>query len=156
MAKDKKGKDLIAYCGLYCGECPGHQGIIAYLSRDLRKELRKAKVEKIAETLATASPFKEFKYYKETYDLLGALVKFRCKRVCKNGGGPPFCKIRKCCQKKDIDGCWRCELFTTCEKLDFLKSGHGDAHIKNLRILKRKGEKEFLQGKKHWYSAIKQ
>ena len=111
----------IAYCGLYCRECPGHQGIIADLARDLRKELRKAKVEKIAETLATASPFKEFKYYSETYDLLGALVKFRCKRVCKEGGGPPFCKIRKYCQKKEIDGSWKCEIFTTCKKLDFLR-----------------------------------
>ena len=64
------------------------------------------------------------------------MVKFRCKRVCKEGGGPPFCKIRKRRQKKEIDGCWQCELFTTCEKLDFLKPGHGDTHIKNLRILK--------------------
>jgi len=156
MMPSKNGKESIAYCGLYCGDCPGHQGIIADLSRDLRKEFRKAKVEKIAETLATASPFKEFKYYKETYDLLGAFVKFRCKRVCKKGGGPPYCKIRKCCQDKEIDGCWQCELFTTCEKLDFLKSGHGDAHIKNLRILKRKRATEFLQGKKHWYSAIRE
>jgi len=155
MAKNS-GKDLIAYCGLYCGECPGHQGIIADMSRDLRKELRSAHVDKIAATLATVPAFKEFKYYKETYDLLGAFVKFRCKRVCKEGGGPPFCKIRKCCQKKDIDGCWQCKIFTTCEKLDFLKSGHGDAHIKNLRILKRKGTTEFIQGKKHWYSAIRE
>jgi hypothetical protein len=155
MAKNTE-KDFIAYCGLYCRECPGHQGIIADLARDLRKELRKAKVEKIAETLATAPQFKEFKHYQETYDLLGAFVKFRCTRICKKGGGPPFCKIRKCCQEKEIDGCWQCDLFTTCEKLDFLKSGHGDAHIKNLRILKRKGVKEFLQGKKHWYSSIKQ
>jgi hypothetical protein len=155
MASVSKATSLIAYCGLYCGEFPGHQGIIADLSRDLRKELRKARVDKIAEALATNSPFKEFQYYKETYDLLGALVKFRCKKACKEGGGPPFCKIRKCCQKKELDGCWQCEIFATCEKLDFLKPGHGDAHIKNLRILKRKGRAEFIQGKKHWYSAIK-
>jgi hypothetical protein len=156
MAAKSKGQDFIAYCGLYCGECPGHEGTIADLSRDLRKELRKVRMDKMSEALAAASPFKEFKYYRETYDLLGTFVKFRCKKTCKKGGGPTFCKIRKCCLKKGIDGCWQCEIFTTCDKLDFLKSGHGDAHIKNLRILKRKGTKEFLQGKKHWYSTIKQ
>jgi hypothetical protein len=156
MAAKSKGKDFIAYCGLYCGECPGHQGRIADLARDLRKELRSAHVDKIAATLANVPTFKEFKYYKETYDLLGALVKFRCKKICREGGGPSFCKIRICCKEKEIDGCWQCDLFTTCDKLDFLKSGHGNAHIKNLKILKRKGVKEFLQGKKHWYSSIKQ
>jgi hypothetical protein len=109
MGGKNKKNDFIAYCGLYCGECPGHQGIIADLSRDLRKELRKVRMDKMAEALATASPFKEFKYYRETYDLLGTFVKFRCKRTCRQGGGPSFCKIRKCCQKKEIDDCWQCE-----------------------------------------------
>jgi hypothetical protein len=71
--------------------------------------------------------------------------------ACKGGGDPPFCKMRKCCQKKSIEGCWECGEFETCEKLDFLKANHGDAHIKNLRIIKKKGIDEFLKGKKHWY-----
>ena len=30
-------KELVAYCGLYCGDCFGYQGKIAELSKDLRK-----------------------------------------------------------------------------------------------------------------------
>jgi len=85
--------------------------------------------------------------------VLGAMVKLRCHKACKGDGGPPFCKMRKCCQKKGIDGCWECADFEKCDKLDFLKSGHGDAHIKNLRKLKKAGVEGFLKGKKHWYSA---
>ena len=144
-----EGKDLIAYCGLYCGDCFGYEGKIADLARDLRKELRKHKFDQTAKFLSENNFFKVFKNYPECYEVLGALVKFRCKRTCKGGGGPPFCKMRKCCQKKGIDGCWECDEFETCEKLDFLKPNHGDAHIKNLRIIKKKGTDEFIIGKKH-------
>ena len=139
-------ENLVAYCGLYCGDCFGYKGKIADLSRDLRKELRQARFDRVAEGI----PFKEFKHYKECYDVLGALVRLRCKRACRNGGGPPFCKMRNCCQKKGIEGCWECEEFETCEKLDFLKPIHGEAHIKNLRRLKKTGVDSFIKGKKDW------
>ena len=44
-----ESKDLIAYCGLYCGDCVGHQGKVADLARDLRKELRQVKFGKTAD-----------------------------------------------------------------------------------------------------------
>jgi hypothetical protein len=142
---------LVAYCGLYCGDCPMHRGKIADMARDLRKELRQSKFDKTAEDLSTFSFFDIFKNYPQCYEVLGAMVKLRCGKVCKDGGGPPFCKIRKCCQKKGIQGCWECDEFETCEKLDFLKPGHGLAHIKNLKKIKTKGVAEFLKGEKHWY-----
>jgi hypothetical protein len=150
--KMNEQKELIAYCGLYCGDCFGYQGKIADLARDLRKELRQSKFDKTAETLSGLSFFEIFKDYKQCYEVLGAMVKLRCKKGCKNGGGPPFCKIRKCCQKKDIEGCWLCDEFETCKKLDFLKQNHGIAHIKNLRKLQKKGVDEFLAGNKYWYA----
>jgi hypothetical protein len=142
---------MIAYCGLYCKECPSYTGSIADLARDLRKELRTFRYDKIAESLSSYSFFKYFKHYPECYEVLGGLVKMRCKRGCKAGGGPPFCKIRKCCVKKGIEGCWECDDFKICTKLDFLKASHGDAHLKNLRILSRRGVDHFLDGKKNWY-----
>jgi hypothetical protein len=147
-------KDLIAYCGLYCGDCAFHQGKIADFARDLRKELRSHRFDKTAEALSEVSFFAVFKDYPQCYDVLGAMVKLRCKNTCRGGGGPPFCKMRKCCQKKGIDGCWECAEFETCDKLDFLKSGHGDAHLKNLKKLRKEGVDGFLKGKKLWYSAI--
>ena len=41
--------------------------------------------------------------------------------------------------KKNIEGCWECNEFETCKKLDFLKPSHGDAHIENLRKIKKQG-----------------
>ena len=151
MSDNKEDKNSIAYCGLYCEECSIHEGKIADLSRDLRKELRGARFDKTAESLSEISFFKTFKNYSQCYEVLGEMVKLRCKTICKDGGGPPFCKIRKCCQKKDIEGCWECDEFEVCEKLNFLRSGHGVAHLKNLRKVKKKGIDEFLKGDKYWY-----
>ncbi len=145
-------RNLVAYCGLYCGDCCSHKGTIADLARDLRKELRQARFDKIADALSDGSFFKVFKNYRSCYEVLGTLVKFRCKKTCKDGGGPPFCKMRTCCQKRGIEGCWECDEFELCEKLDFLRSAHGKAHLKNLRKLKKQGIKAFLVGKRDWYA----
>jgi hypothetical protein len=145
-----KGKDLIAYCGLYCGDCYSYKGKIADLARDLRKELRQEKFDERAETMSKTSFFAAFKNYPQCYELLGEMVKFRCKRSCRGGGGPPGCKMRDCCRKKGINGCWQCNEFETCKKLDFLKPFHEDAHIKNLKILKKTGVDSFLESKRYW------
>ncbi|MFC1961985.1 DUF3795 domain-containing protein [Chloroflexota bacterium] len=143
-------QNLITYCGLYCGDCYGYTGKIADLARDLRKELRGTKYAKFATFMATLPFGKSFQHYPECYKLLGQMLKFRCHKGCRNGGGPPFCKMRKCCQKKGFDGCWQCGEFESCEKLDFLKPVHDDAHIKNLTAIKRKGTVAFIRGKRYW------
>jgi len=140
----------IAYCGLYCEECFGHTGQIADLARDLRAELRKARFDRIAGALANESFFKVFADYPQAYELLGALVKLRCKNMCKGGGGPPYCKIRRCSQGKALAGCWECAGFETCDKLKTLAPAHNDAHIRNLKKLRRSGVAGFISGPKHW------
>ena len=149
---NKSDTHLIAYCGLYCKDCHRYNGKIPDLARDLRKELRRSRYDKFAEFISSYSFGKDFKNYAECYKVLGAMEKFRCRK----GGGSPFCKIRKCCQRKELDGCWLCEKPKTCEKLDFLKPVHGDAHLKNLRAIKRKGKDGFVKGKRHWYSSIRE
>ena len=139
-----ENRDLIAYCGLYCGDCFNHKGEIADLARDLRKKLREERFDRVAQGLSKY--FKEFQNYEQCYEVLGAMVKLRCKRICRGGGGNPYCKARTCCQKKDIPGCWECDDFETCTKLDFLKPIHGDANLKNLRKLKDQGVDRFLKG----------
>ena len=141
---NQKNGDLIAYCGLYCGDCFSYQGKIADMARDLRKELRKAKFDRVAEGI----PFKEFQHYRECYEALGAMVRLRCKNACRGGGGNPFCNMRKCCNKKGIDGCWQCDEFEKCENLASLMPIHGDEHIKNLRKVRKSGVAKFLEGKK--------
>lgn len=33
---------------------------------------------------------------------------------------------------------------------DFLRATHKDAHIKNLRIIKKQGVNKFIRGKRYW------
>jgi len=150
-----EGRPIIAYCGLYCNECFSYTGKIADIARDLRKELRQERFDKTAESLSAVPFFKVFKGYPGCYEVLGGMVKLRCRKGCRNGGGDPFCAIRRCCIKKVFEGCWECDEFEDCKKMDFLKVNHGDAHIKNLRKIKKKGKEEFLKGKKYWYSKIR-
>jgi len=143
-----QNKSLIAYCGLYCGDCPFHktEDNIPDLARDLRGILRKYKFESITQEI----PLREFKHYKECYQYLGAMVRLRCRRSCRNGGGNPFCKIRKCCQKKGYDGCWECGEFEECKKLKQMRSVHKNALLLNLKNIRKRGVYNFIKGKRYW------
>jgi hypothetical protein len=78
------------------------------------------------------------------------MVKLRCKSACRGGGEPPFCKMRNCCREKGIEGYCQCDEFESCKKLNFLNTVHEDAHIKNLKILRKKDMAEFISGKRYW------
>lgn len=150
MPIKKPSQKSIAYCGLCCEDCFAHQGQIADLARDLRKKLREAKFERYAKELSKLSFFKEYKDYAKCYSVLGAMVKFRCKKYCQDNGGNPWCKIKKCCQRKKLVGCWKCESLEKCDKLKTLDPTHLDAHRKNLRKLKTEGTEKFLKAKRDW------
>lgn len=132
----------IAYCGLFCATCFNYRGEIADMARDFRKKLREEKFDRIAPGLSKY--FKDLANYAVCYEVLGAMVRLRCKRGCRSGGGNPGCKARICCQKKNIEGCWECSEFETCGKLDFLKPIHGEEHLQNLRKIKKQGAKAFI------------
>lgn len=144
----KTSKSLIGYCGLYCGDCPGYKGEISDLARDLRKKLRESRVDRAAPFLAKVH--KGYKNYERFDEVLGLLMEMHCKKVCRERVRPPACEMRKCCLEKNLQGCWECEEFETCEKSDWLKPIHGEAHIKNLRRIKRHGMDGFLKGKRDW------
>lgn len=144
------GEKLIAYCGLYCGDCSGYKGTIADLARDLRKELERERFADLAKVLSKVPFFKAFEGFPQCCAVLETLPRMRCRKACRGNGGPPLCEIRLCNQDKGFDGCWRCDTFKTCTKLAFLKAGHGDAHIRNLNNIKRHGTAAFLKGKRYW------
>jgi hypothetical protein len=73
------------------------------------------------------------------------MVKLRCRHGCRENGGPPQCTIRNCARAHDFPGCWACSGFETCEKLNFLKSAHGDANIKNLKKYRNMASTRSLQ-----------
>ena len=142
----EQGKNLVAYCGLYCGDCINHKGEIADLARDLRKKLREVKFDQFAEGISKY--FKEFQNYSQCYEVLGAMVRLRCSRTCETNGGPPGCAIRNCCRKKGLEGCWKCGEFEDCKKFAFLESIHGEANLNNLRRLRNNGVEAFIKGEK--------
>jgi hypothetical protein len=125
-----------------------HKGEVADLARDLRKKLRETKFERVAKGLSKI--FKDLENYEQCYQVLGTMVRLRCRRACRQGGGPPACKMRNCCQRKGIQGCWECEEFETCQKLEFLRAVHGEAHLKNLRKIKKQGISGFVEGPRYW------
>lgn len=140
----------VAYCGLCCRDCPFHKGDVADLARDLRKALRANKFDKVAAGL----PFKEFKKYGDCYEVLGAMVKLRCPRGCRDGGGPPRCRIRDCCGKRALAGCWECDQYAACGKLrKQLAPGHGKAYLYNIRKIKKSGLDAFLAWPRKWWAG---
>jgi hypothetical protein len=141
-----KKTELIGYCGLYCGTCPSYTQVAAGLARDLRKELRRNKFEKYAGFIAKIPGFAAFKNYKKGYELLGAIMKIRCKhKFCRPGGWGAGCKIRKCAKQKGLAGCWECDKFENCGHLKILEQSGGPMYLKNLRKIRRVGTKEFIK-----------
>jgi hypothetical protein len=130
-----KKANLIGYCGIYCGTCPGYTQVPANLAKELRAELKKGKFDKVADFLAKMPAFGAFKSYKQGFELLGAISKMRCKG-CRKGGGGPDCKIRICAKQKGFAGCWLCEKFETCGKFKALEESGDKSYIKNLRKMR--------------------
>ena len=138
--------DLIAYCGLYCGQCQGYTQIPANLAKDLKKELTKGKFDKVSDILAKMPGFEGFKYYQQGFELLESITKLRCKG-CRKGGGSPKCKIRICAKKNKYKGCWQCLKFEDCDKFVLLQEDNQKTYLKNLRKLKKTGLEKFVKSK---------
>jgi len=146
----KTDRKLIAYCGLYCGDCPGHTGSIANLAGELRRELERVKFDKTAEVMSEVPSLAALAKYRECYEALGAMANLRCAEVCRKRAEAPQCEVWVCAREKGLEGCWECEECEVCTKMDFLKRNHGDANRKNLRKIKRHGIEDFLGGKRYW------
>ena len=116
----------IAYCGLDCRLCLGDARTIDRGDGEQRRALRQKRM-KVAWEMA---PF--WGNYISFKKSLGALVDEGCKG-CRNGGGPPWCKIRRCCQKKGYESCAQCGELETCDKLKLLERYYKDEHLRNLK-----------------------
>jgi hypothetical protein len=139
-------KNLVAYCGLYCGDCPGYTGEVADRSRDLREILQQTGFD----TFARQIPDPKFKHYAECYECLGAMMDTQCPQVCRERGDDVKCDIRECSIERGYDGCWECGEFEECQKLTRLTAVHKDAHINNLRIIAKEGISALVGSKRSW------
>jgi hypothetical protein len=115
---------LIGYCGLDCAECFSYKKTVSEAAKSLRQEMRAAKLKDAWKDIPFLGEYESFK------KSLDSLAMMRCARGCRDGGGNPWCKIRKCCQKKEFDGCWQCADFETCTKLV-------DRYVKEIKKIKK-------------------
>ena len=105
-------KGLIAYCGLDCAECFSYKMTVSDAAKSLRRELRVARLKEGWNEIPFLGEYWAFK------KSLDGLAMLRCPRPCREGGGNPWCKIRKCAVKKGVAGCWECDNLSTDNELN--------------------------------------
>lgn len=85
-------------------------------------------------------PWKEPRFsadYVSFLQSLGRLAMLRCTKMCRGGGGNPWCKIRRCAERREFAGCWECGEVDACRKLP-------PSYRINLDRIRRRGLAELL------------
>lgn len=148
--KMKDGKELLAYCGLYCGDCLGYTGLLAKRAKSLMTALEKHKFDRTAKCVFP----KELKDYYRFHEMLGFMTGLKCPKVCrKRKDTETSCKIRECCIDKGFYACYECDDFEICDKLkSFMQGLHADSCVRNLKAIEKMGLEAWIKkGKKFWY-----
>jgi len=100
--------DLVAPCGDYCGGCGQHTGLIIGTAKQMREFAELYAFEFRSEG---AFDFKQFmkglEWFIENAECPG----------CRQGGGPPWCEVKKCAFEKGLRICFECEEFP-CSKFE--------------------------------------
>ena len=142
---------MLAYCGLYCGDCAGYLGEIAHTAKNLMKVLEKFKFDRTAKCLFS----EELRDYDKFCEMLGFMTSLKCEQICREReDSGTSCKIRKCCRERGFYACYECDDFEICEKLKSLEGLHGDSCVKNLKAIKEMGlEAWVIRGKRLWFGS---
>ena len=130
---------LTAYCGIYCGDCIRFKCKASNLSKCLLDEINKNHFLEYARVKKKYD--KEFEKFEILPTLLKAISKLKCETPCRSGGDGSggTCPIIACVKAKNIEGCWDCDDFETCDKLRYLMPFHGNSILENLRLIKKHG-----------------
>ena len=148
----KDPRELLGYCGFYCGDCLGYTGAVADSARNLMDVLDRYQFRRTAECI--------FPEDLEDYDNLCEMLRFmaglHCPAKCRTheqGRPQSGCEVRACCEQKGLYACYECDDFETCTTLASLHGGlHTDSCLKNLRAIKKMGLEVWLaDGRKHHY-----
>lgn len=123
---------LVTYCGLYCGLCSS-QNRLPQRAQALHQTMKKEGWEFWG---GEVPGFKEF------WKFLTGLTRGACPG-CRQGGGPPFCGIRKCARKRKVDICVHCRDWP-CHRIDMLAQGYVTLLADGMR-LKRIGLDKWLK-----------
>ena len=144
-------KELLAYCGLYCGDCGGFSDEITDAAINLQKVLSRYKFDLTAKYLFS----EKLKEYNKFLDILQFITELKCKTICREMKDKEgTCMVRKCCRKKGYFACFECDIYEECEILRKTnpKELYGDSYLKNFRAIKNMGlEKWIEEGKRYWF-----
>jgi hypothetical protein len=148
-------KDLLAYCGFYCGDCLGYTGVIADAAQNLMEVLEKYQFNRTAECVFP----EELRDYDRFCEMLGFMVDLRCAGICRAGeqdGGLSGCQVKDCCTDRGFHACYECDDFETCGRLKSLHKGlHTDACAKNMRAIREMGlDAWIVSGQRYTYWEI--
>ncbi len=144
-------KDLTACCGVYCADCMWYRNNFSNFADELMDKLEQVNFERYA---SVKSPFgTELEYYREFIDILKFIARNDCTEPCRTGngcGGNP-CKIMKCAEEKNYEGCWECADFKECKKFDILTPRCGDTPYKNLLKIMELGIDNWVEERGPYY-----
>ncbi len=146
----KGNRELLAYCGLYCGDCAGYSGEIADAAQKLKDTTKRYKFHHTAKHLFPD----KLRDYGELEKMVSFMTELRCPKICRKIE-PNYvkCEISKCCREKGYYACHECDTFEACDKLKTLSGLHGDSHIKNLRAIRKMGIDDWIEkGKRLWFA----
>jgi len=142
---------LTAYCGLYCGDCIRYRMTAAALARDLSGELANIGFDQYARI--TKKSVSSLGQLDGVLQFLNDLAQLQCMVACREGGDgcAGTCEVKTCAIAKGLKGCWDCEEFEACTRLDFLKPMHGEGPRINLKQIKEKGINDWARRRASCY-----
>jgi hypothetical protein len=141
--------ELLAYCGLYCGDCGGHTGDIAEAARSLLNTLERYRFERTAASLF-ASELPDYEGFRKALEFVSGLT---CPAHCRTRD-EPACGIAKCAIGKGLAGCYECDGFRTCETLGGLEELHGDSCVRNIESIRKMGPEAWVaEGRRLWFGS---
>ena len=140
--------ELVAYCGLYCGDCAGRSGELADAARVLLERMEEYRFDITARSLFAD----RFKDYDGLVSMLEFMTDTKCPAPCK--ARERTCAIARCCVDRGYSGCYECDEFQTCEKLGELAGVHGDSCVRNSEAIRKLGPAAWVaKGTRFWFGS---
>ena len=118
----------IAYCGICCEHC-GMRERIPRMAFELRRFVDAYGYSQWIRNVTSDFDFDNFFAGLKWFARSGCVG-------CLRGGGMPNCEVRDCCSHKDLQNCYSCEEFASCDKTHYQKQTYriSDRYAQIVRI----------------------